>query len=290
VTSPSAEVFCTHCGLLVPAGLVARGESRQFCCHGCRAAYAIIHESGLDQYYRLPERRESAVTPSGKQFEEFDHPTFHELYVKRRPGEGLAETSLYLDGVHCASCVWLVERVPLAVPGVARAELDVGRSLVRIAWDDSVTPLSSVARFLDSLGYRPHPYRGLGVQGMRRAEDRAMLMRIGVAGAIAGNVMLLALALYSGWFTGMEREYQHYFRWVSLLLVTPSVLWPGRVFFRGAWSSVRSRTLHMDLPIALAVGAGFARGAFNTVVDRGPIYFDGVALLIFLLLVGRFLQ
>ena len=269
---------------------MARGEPLQFCCAGCRAAYAIIHECGLDQYYRLPERREAAVQPSGKAFEEFDHPAYRELYVTRSAGDGLCETSLYLEGVHCASCVWLVERVPLAVPGVARAELDVGRSLVRLAWDEARTPLSRVARFLDRLGYRPHPYRGLGLEGMRRAEDRAMLVRIGVAGALAGNVMLLAAALYSGWLSGMEKEYEHYFRWVSLLLVTPSVLWPGRVFFRGAWSALRTRTAHMDLPIALAVGAGFARGAVNTVADHGPIYFDGVALLIFLLLVGRLLQ
>jgi P-type Cu2+ transporter len=62
------------------------------------------------------------------------------------------------------------------------------------------------------------------------------------------------------------------------------------VFFRGGWAALRMRTLHMDLPIALAVGAGYLRGAINTVTDRGPIYFDGVTALVFLLLAGRFLQ
>jgi Cu2+-exporting ATPase len=186
--------------------------------------------------------------------------------------------------------VWLVERMSLAIRGVAGAELDVGRARVTIRWDASLTPLSQVARTLDALGYTPHPCRGLGVEALRRAEDRAMLVRIGIAGALAGNIMLLAVALYSGWFSGMEPVYEHYFRWVSLALVAPSVLIPGQVFFRGAWSALRSRTPHMDLPIALALGAGFVRGAVNTVTNHGPIYFDGVALLIFLLLVGRFLQ
>ena len=118
-----------------------------------------------------------------------------------------------------------------------------------------------------------------------------MLARIGVAGAIALNVMLAALALYSGRISGMEREYERFFRWVSFLLATPALLFPGRVFFRGAWAALRTRTLHMDLPIALALGAGFVRGAVNTVAsERGPIYFDGVTRLIFLLLAGRFLQ
>jgi Cu2+-exporting ATPase len=286
----ASAATCAHCGLPVAAGLVERGAMLPFCCQGCRAAWRILHESGLEQYYRLPERRGRAVDTSGKSFEEYDHPRFAELHVRPR-ADGLAETDLVLEGVHCASCVWLVERTPRIVAGLVSAELDAPRALVHVVWDPGRTRLSAVARGLDALGYRPHPFRAAGMESLRRAEDRAMLARIGVAGAIAGNVMLLALALYSGWFTGIEREYERAFRWISLLLTVPAVLGPGGLFFRGAWASLRARTLHMDLPVALAIGAGFVRGAVNTLAsERGPIYFDGVTLLIFLLLVGRFLQ
>ena len=289
--APAAAAACAHCGLPVPAGLVARGAAEPFCCNGCRTAWRILHDSGLEQYYRLPERRGVAVRASGRSFEEFDHPSFHELYVRLAPGTGLAETDLYLEGVHCASCVWLVERAPLLLPGLVSAELDAPRALVRVTWDGARVRLSQVARALDALGYRPHPFRGVRAEAMRRAEDRAMIARIGVAGAIAGNVMLLALALYSGWFTGMEREYERAFRWISLVLTVPALAGPGSLFFRGAWSALRAHALHMDLPVALALSAGFVRGAVNTVAtERGPVYFDGVTLLVFLLLVGRFLQ
>lgn len=282
----AAAATCIHCGLPAPAA--PEGE-RAFCCEGCRTAYRIIHESGLERFYALPEKRHAAVRSSGRAFEEFDHAAFRELYVRTR-ADGLAETELYLEGVHCASCVWLVERVPLAVPGVARAELDVPRRRVTIAWDPRALPLSRIAAFLDQLGYRPHPFRGVRADAMRRDEDRTMLAHIGVAGALAGNTMLIALALYSGWFSGMEAAHERFFRWVSLALATPALIWPGRVFFRGAFGALRARALHMDVPIALALLAGWARGAVNTVRDAGPIYFDGVALLVFLLLVGRFLQ
>jgi Cu2+-exporting ATPase len=286
--APAAPT-CTHCALPVPAGLVEPEAAEQFCCAGCRTAFRLIHDAGLALYYRLPERRELPVAASGRSFEEFDHPAFQALYVRGLPGGG-READLYLEGVHCASCVWLVERVPLLLPGMVRAELDVRRALVRVAWDGTRTTLSAIARALDTLGYRPHPFRGVKAEAMRRAEDRAMLARIGVAGAIALNVMLAALALYSGRISGMEREYERFFRWVSFLLATPALLFPGRVFFRGAWAALRTRALHMDLPIAIALGAGFLRGAVNTITDQGPIYFDGVVTLIFLLLVGRFLQ
>ncbi len=282
-------VRCVHCGLDVPAGFVEPGAASQFCCAGCRVAYGIIHEHGLDQYYRLGEKREAAVRSTQRTYEEFDHPSFEELYV-RDAGNGLSEVELYIEGVHCASCVWLVERVPFLLEGVARAELEVRRSLARITWDANAVTLSSVARMLDSLGYAPHPYRGVRRDAMRRKEDRAMLVRIGVSGAIAGNLMLAAAALYAGWAGGMEHEWQLFFRWVSFALVTPTILWPGRVFFAGAWSALRARTLHMDVPIALGLAAGYVQGAVNTVRDSGPIYFDGLAVLVFLLLVGRYVQ
>jgi Cu2+-exporting ATPase len=176
------------------------------------------------------------------------------------------------------------------VPGVARAELDVRRSLAVLEWDVTAVPLSQVARALDSLGYPPHPFRGVARDAMRKREDRAMLVRIGVAGAIAINVMLAALALYSGEVNGMSPEFTRFFRWISFALIVPTFVWPGRVFFTGALASLRTRSLHMDLPIAIALAAGFVRGAINTVTDSGPVYFDGLAILIFALLVGRFLQ
>jgi len=292
VSSPDItdrSTACAHCGLSVPASLRRPGDEASFCCGGCATAYAIIHDAGLARYYDLPDHRLAAVAPSGRSFDEFDHPAFQARYVRSRP-DGTVDTELYLDGVHCASCVWLVERVPLLVPGVIRAELEVGRALARIAWNPADTSLSAIARFLDTLGYRPHPFRAQRVEEMRRLEDRTALLRIGVAGALAGNVMMLAVALYSGWFAGMEPAFVRYFRWLSLLLTGPVLLWPGRVFFQGAFASFRTRRLHMDLPIAIALGAGFARGVANTITDTGPIYFDGVATLVFLLLVGRFLQ
>ena len=280
---------CTHCGLPVAAGFIEPGAGRQFCCAGCRTAYAILHEHGLDRFYDLPDRRDRPVRPSGRLYDEFDHPAFHALYVSRT-GEGLSRVELYLEGVHCASCVWLVERVPLVVSGVARAELDIRRSLATIEWDAPATPLSAIARALDSLGYPAHPFRGTARENHRRREDRSALVRIGVAGAIAINVMLASLALYSGWWSGMEAPYARFFRWTALVLTLPALAWPGRVFFVSALAALRTRTLHMDLPIAVALGAGFGRGVMNTVTDSGPVYFDGVAMLVFLLLCGRYLQ
>jgi len=283
------DVTCAHCGLNVPAALQSALAEPQFCCNGCETVYAILHQTGMEAYYALPQRHEVPAQVSNRNYEEFDHPAFSDLYVQTSAA-GHSRTELYLEHVHCASCVWLVERIPLLLPGVARAELNVRRSLAVVEWDNAALPLSEIAQMLDRLGYASHPYRGVSRDAMRQRESRAMLARIGVAGAIAINVMLAALALYSGERNGMERKYQQFFRTVSLLLTIPAFIWPGRVFFTGALSALRTRSLHMDVPIAIALAAGLVRGAINTVTNSGPVYFDGLAILIFALLVGRFLQ
>jgi Cu2+-exporting ATPase len=276
----------------VPAGLIVDSDATQFCCHGCRTAYDVLQQAGLAHYYALRGPRGVAVPPRGRgrSYDEFAHPAFEQQHVRTLP-DGTRQVDLYLEGVHCAACVWLVERMPLVLPGVIRAELDIRRSLASIEWDGASTALPAIARTLDTLGYAPHPFRGIKREAMRRQEDRAALTRIGVAAAIAINVMLAALAMYSGWLQdGMDAGLERYFRWISLALTLPALAGPGRVFFTSALAALRTRTLHLDLPIAIALGAGFVRGTVNTLNDSGPVYFDGVTMLIFLLLIGRYLQ
>ena len=286
------SVECDHCSLPVPTGLVDEDAELQFCCNGCRVAYEVIHQHGLDGYYDIKSRIEAPEQPaqrSGRAFAEFDDPAFHRLYCRALPS-GLETVELYLEGVHCAACVWLVEKLTVVVDGIAEVRLDLGRSLATVTWNAETTPLSQVARFLDSIGYAPHPFRGIEARDMARREERSLLIRIAVAGAIAGNVMLIAFALYGGRFHGITDEFRTLFRWVSLALAVPSVVWCGAVFYRGAWGALKTRTLHMDLPIAIGILAGFIQGTINTVRGAGEIYFDSVTALIFFLLVGRFLQ
>jgi Cu2+-exporting ATPase len=286
------SVACDHCSLPVPKGLVEEGAKLQFCCSGCRVAYEVIHEHGLDGYYDIKDRidaPEQAAQRSGRSFEEFDDPAFHRLYCRPLP-TGLSTVELYLEGVHCAACVWLVEKLTVVVDGVAEVRLDLGRSLATVTWNSETTTLSEIARFLDSIGYASHPFRGVEARDMARREERSLLIRIAVAGAIAGNVMLIAFALYGGHFHGITEEYRNLFRWVSFALAVPAVMWCATVFYRGAWGALKTRSLHMDLPIAIGILAGFIQGAINTVRGAGEVYFDSVTALIFFLLVGRFLQ
>jgi len=103
-------------------------------------------------------------------------------------------------------------------------------------------------------------------------------------------VMTLAFALYGGVFTGIETQYANLFRWSSMVFGLIALAWPGNLFFRGAWAALRTRTAHLDLPIALGLIAGGTAGTINAILGRGEIYFDSLTVLVFLLLVGRWIQ
>ena len=292
VKRDAATVSCAHCTLPVPRGLLREGEGKQFCCEGCRTVHEVIHGCGLEQYYRLRQHDDAEARPAsapGKRYEEFDDPAFAGLYVDSRP-PGVQQVELFLDGVHCSACVWLVEKLPRILKGVIEARLDFGRRTVRLSWDPATVQLSAIARQLASLGYAPHPSRGKSERERRRIEDRTHLVRIAVAGAIAGNVMVIAFALYGGMFHGIEPQYRSFFHWISMGLTLVSVAWPGRVFFRGARAAWRTRTMHMDVPISIGLAAGVTYSSISTITGHYDGYFDTLTILIFLLLVGRWIQ
>lgn len=281
---------CAHCGLAVPVADVV-GDAPFFCCSGCRSVYEIVHAAGLTGYYAYQEKGATAAVKAGapgRKYEELDDASFQAQHCRVEPS-GDKAVELLLEGVHCSACVWLVERVGRVVPGVTSSRLDLSRNVVALTWDDAQTSLSAIARGLASLGYPAHPV-GTSAAATARSRDRELLLRLGIAGAAAGNVMLMAFALYSGAFSGMEAAYQALFRWASLAIATPAVFWAGAVFLRGGWAALRTRTPHMDLPVSVGILAGYAGGAVNTVLGRGEIYFDSLCTLIFLLLVGRYLQ
>lgn len=287
------EVRCIHCGLPVPRGLIEPDSDEQFCCNGCRTVYQMIHGCGLDRFYRLREDgdyEKTVARTTDHRYAEFDDPAFVERYQQQLDSAENRAVELYLEGIHCAACVWLVEKLPQVVPGVVEARLDVRRSLVRIRWNDEEVKLSRIARTLDSLGYPPHPARDGASRELRRQEDHRFLIRLGVAGACAGNVMTLAFALYGGVFTGIEAQYSDLFRWTSMGFGVVSLAWPGSLFFRGAWAALRTRTAHLDLPIALALLVGGLAGTLNAMRGQGEIYFDSLTMLVFLLLLGRWIQ
>lgn len=284
------SVACAHCGLPVPAGSVRTTEREQFCCAGCRSVRELICSIGLEHYYALRESEAGfPAEATDASYAEFATPQFVRQHCESAGADAL-RVELYLERVHCAACLWLVEKLPRLLDGVRSARLDLERQVLDLVWEPASVGLPVIARKLDRLGYPPRPYTNLKVRAARRDEQRRLLTRVGVAGAVAGNVMLIAFALYSGAFQGMAAEFRRTFEITSLLLSLPALTYSAAEFYRGAWASLKTRTAHMDLPVTLGILVGAGYGLVSVVRGRGEIYFDTVTALVFLLLVGRYLE
>ncbi|MCP4495992.1 MAG: heavy metal translocating P-type ATPase [Phycisphaeraceae bacterium] len=282
---------CAHCGLPVPEGERRVEDALQFCCAGCRAIHAAITGGGLEDYYRRrgAARPESSPAGTARGHGILDADAF-QREAAREIGEDLHRVELGIDGLHCGACVWLLERLPRAVPGLRSVRVNLTRRTLEIEWSPTKIRLSAIAVSIERLGYQVRPSRGAGDQASRNRAARAWLVRIAVAAAIAGNVMGISFALYGGMFTGMAPEHRMMFRIVSFALVVIDLAGPGRIFLQGAWTALRARTTHMDQPVALGLLLGTAAGLHATIVDGAETWFEAVAMLILLLLVGRWLQ
>jgi Cu2+-exporting ATPase len=288
----SSTVRCAHCGLPVAAHEARPGDELSFCCRGCAQVYAVLHQHGLQGFYDVRDQERAGGTPAlvlGRDFTDFDDPSFAERFV-RATERGTEVIDLYLEGVHCAACAWLLERLPGTLPGVVSLRLDLVRARARVEWQPQTVSLSAVARAVDALGYTPHPWREDELAAVRAAEDRRFLLRVGVAAAAAMNIMMLHVALYAGEATGIESGHEHFLRWVSLVVAIPVATFSAWPFVRTAWVGLRQRVPHIDLPIAIAIQVAFLVSAWNTFRGAGPVWFDSIATLTALLLAGRWLQ
>ncbi|MFM2164691.1 MAG: cation-transporting P-type ATPase [Planctomycetota bacterium] len=291
-TATPAASCCAHCGLPVPAVEVRAGDPVQFCCGGCRAVHGALHSCGLEQYYALRDREAAGSEPAhvtGRGFEHLDDARYLDAHA-RVDSAGLRRAELRIDGLRCGACIWLLEAMPRIVRGVAEVRVDSARGIARIAWQDGGIRLSEIARRFDALGYQLHPFGDPDAVARERSVNRAWIVRMGVAGAIASNAMAVAFALYGGLLADMDIAFRLFFQWCSVALAVLAVAWPGRIFLANAVAAVRTSTPHMDVPVAFGLVAAVGAGIVATVLGTGSIYCESAAMLVFLLLVGRYVQ
>jgi len=296
---------CSHCGLPSPPP-TAPGEPT-FCCHGCLGAYQLIHGWGLEDYYALRDRLSTGVDLTGvdltggtstlrpdarteQAYDELDHSELLGQSAPRSAGGGLVVSSCSVRGLHCGACAWLIERAVPLVPGWHSARVRMNDHSVELVYDPTKTRLSEIARSMARLGYRVGPLVNNARGVAAAAENRRLLVRIAIAAFCATNAMWIAVALYAGHFTGIELGHANFFRLLGSGLGVASVFGPGSLFIRGAFAALWTRTPHMDLPLALALVVGAVAGMVGAVTGTGDVFFDSITMLVFLLLVGRWVQ
>jgi Cu2+-exporting ATPase len=199
----------------------------------------------------------------------------------------MRDTHLLVEGIHCAACVWLIERGMMRTPGVLSASVNLAGKRLHLRWDNSRVNLSKLINLLIKIGYSGVPYDPEAAEGSMKRTNRAMLFRLFFAAFAMMNLNLIAIALYSGADRG---QFVSFFHWMAFSLATPALLYSGYPFFKGAWSGLRNASLTMDLPIAIGLTVTYSYSLYVTLTGVGQVYFDTVTNLTFVILIGRYLE
>ena len=280
---------CDHCLLEFPEREAVReragGEERVFCCQGCRGVWRLVHEEGLDRFYR--ERRWDQPGLPARPGEAPPDASAFEGSVREAGAE--REMDLYLDGIRCASCVWLNERVLSRTPGVSFARVNYATHRARVRFDPGRTSLETVLSRVAAIGYQPRPYSEDRQALARRSETRDLLVRLGTAFFLSSQLMIYQAALYAGYFQGIEAGTRRLLEWIALGLTLPAVFYSGNPFLRAARAGLRHGRFNMDSLVAL--GSLSALGLSLWQMARGgEVYFDTAAMIVTLILAGRYVE
>jgi Cu2+-exporting ATPase len=268
---------CAHCGAPVPAG------AGLFCCTGCEAAHGLVSGLGLAAFYARAEGAAPRPDPDAPR---------HDLAARAVPdGKGGQEIALLVGGITCAACAWLIEQVLAREPDVtwARQALSTRRLVIR--WTGPASRADAFGARLAALGFSAAPFDPSCLASADDAEARGLLLAMGVAAFASMNVMLVSVAVWTGNASGdmgpATRELMH---WLAALIGLPAILWCGLPFYRSALGALRVGRTNMDVPISLGVLLTAAMSLSETLRNGPYTYFDSAVSLVFLLLVGRFLD
>ncbi|MGW8321398.1 MAG: heavy metal translocating P-type ATPase, partial [Thermodesulfobacteriota bacterium] len=278
---------CEHCLIPFPSHRAVTatfgGSDKVFCCHACLGVYEMIHTEHLEAFYR----KRSKWAPGPVVRLDTDPALFAETV--RTIGEDLMEVEVQVGGIRCASCVWLTEKVLEKTHGIREARVNYATHRARIRWVPSNLSLSDILRRIANVGYQPRPLNLTGENQFLEDERRRLLTRLGTALFFSMQLMLYSAALYAGYFYGMPSQFRTLFHLTALVLATPVFFYSGWPFLSGSWRGLKQGSFNMDVLITAGSGSAYLLSIWQLVRGR-EVYFDTCAMIITLVLLGRYIE
>lgn len=284
------ETLCHHCGDECVDDQI-HFDGREFCCYGCKAVYELITNSHLKQYYDnadLKTEKIKDISAVERKFAFLDHKNVTEKLLRYHDDEK-SIVNFYLAGIHCSSCIYLLEHLPKLDDRILTAEVNFIRKEITVAFDNTMS-LKSLAIRLTSLGYEPTINLD-SVSGKNEVKPKNRLaIKIAVAGFCFGNSMLISLPEYLDVGFQFESTFKSLFGWINLVLVFPVVFYAAQDYYKSAWIGLKHKYLNIDVPITLGILTLLFRSIYEIVFAVGPGFIDSLNGLVFFLLIGKWYQ
>ena len=274
---------CSHCRLDFDEKQMLEKDGHFFCCTGCEAVFELVQSKGLGDFYeRLGKNSLEPV--NFKQnlgvFDSFVRPT----------NEGFSEIHLVIDGIFCAACVWLNEKILIEEQGVIEASVNPLTHKARIVFDERQVSLKRILTLIQSIGYKPSAYDPLKQEQKALSTKREFYSKLVVAVACVMNVMWIAVAKYAGFFSLMDAQTKDILNFAEFVLASPVLFYTGSAFYKNAYFSLKHGQISMDFLVIFGASLAYAYSLWAMFSRGGEVYFDSVAMIICFVFVGKYLE
>jgi Cu+-exporting ATPase len=191
--------------------------------------------------------------------------------------------------MHCASCIWLLERLYSIDQGILQSRVDFLKKNISIQYAEQATSLRKIAQLLASLGYEPLITLDALDRKSKPSSARSLYYKIGIAGFCFGNIMLFSFPDYLA-SHDVDPPLQALFSALSVALALPVLFYSASSYFLSALRGLRGMIVSLDFPIALGITILFLRSLYEIGNHIGPGYLDSMSGLVFFLLIGKLFQ
>ncbi|NWG53034.1 MAG: heavy metal translocating P-type ATPase [Hydrogenophilaceae bacterium] len=207
----------------------------------------------------------------------------------RREKDGRDSLELLVKGAHCAGCIRKIEGAVRALPGVENTRLNLTTGRLFASWRPGALAPRAIVETVGRLGYEALPFDPEASRHSKDETGRDLLIRLAVAGFAMMNIMMFSVPVWSG-VGEMGEGARGLMHWVSALIALPACLYAAQPFFRSAAAALKQRRANMDVPISLGVILALSISVYETASGGPHAYFDGASMLLFFLLIGRYLD
>lgn len=293
------KLHCAHCqGEFDESLMIFDKDGRGFCCVGCRGVYELLSSQGLEEFYqRLGKQKLSPVLEAGSQninieaspsTDQAQKDAIYQKYISTK--DGISQVNIIIEGIHCNACIWLIEKLLNNLDGILEISLNASSHKAYLEFNPQKTSLSAVFELLQSAGYRPSVFDASSYEKSQQGKRREFYSRllVGLFGTM--NIMWIAIAKYSGYFSGMDEATKSLLEFAEFVLATPVLFYTGSGFFAGLRLAIKQRHASMDSLVAVGASVSYCYSIYAMLTRSAETYFDSVAMIICFVFIGKFLE
>ncbi len=199
----------------------------------------------------------------------------------------IMKDNFLIQGMSCAACSARLEKVLSRQDGVSRANVNLSSNRARVIYDENVISRDDILAVISRAGFTGYYQESRDIEKERELREKEIktLKRDFLIS------LIFALPLFSVMFLHMAHIQVFYAdaRW-QFAFATLVQIFGGHRFYKGAISSLRSKTFNMDVLVSMGTTAAYLYSIYNMFIDNPHLYFESSAVIITLVLLGKLME